>query len=153
MLLNKWSAGATLHKDCRLWCRHVRRLYVLACLLSLWQENNKTNQLESCGVFVWSCKLVDFSVSFVFPPLPQIKKLVGIVQTNSTKLAGEVFFPRLTISYHGMGDGLTYMYVLIGWGLKAKSWWINSAVAKFIAFGHTFAMKIIFSPQKRFSGP
>ena len=41
----------------------------------------------------------------------------------------------------------------IGWGLKAKSWWIDSAVAKFIAFGHTFVMKIIFSPQKRFSSP
>ena len=41
----------------------------------------------------------------------------------------------------------------VGWGLKAKSWWIDSAVAKFIAFGHTFAMKIIFSPQKRFSSP
>ena len=42
---------------------------------------------------------------------------------------------------------------IVGWGLKAKSWWIDSAVAKFIAFGHTFAMKIIFSPQKRFSSP
>ena len=41
----------------------------------------------------------------------------------------------------------------LGWGLKAKSWWIDSAVAKFIAFGHTFAMQIIFSPQKRFSSP
>ena len=41
----------------------------------------------------------------------------------------------------------------LGWGFKAKSWWIDSAVAKFIAFGHTFAMKIIFSPQKRFSSP
>ena len=40
-----------------------------------------------------------------------------------------------------------------GWGLKTKSWWIDSAIAKFIAFGHTFAMKIIFSPQKRFSSP
>ena len=41
----------------------------------------------------------------------------------------------------------------LGWGLKTKSWWIDSAIAKFIAFGHTFAMKIIFSPQNRFSSP
>ena len=41
----------------------------------------------------------------------------------------------------------------LGWGLKTKSWRIDSAIAKFISFGHTFAMKIIFSPQKRFSSP
>ena len=50
-------------------------------------------------------------------------------------------------------DILFLMLYTVGWGLKTKSWWIDSAIAKFIAFGHTFAMKIIFSPQKRFSSP
>ena len=40
-----------------------------------------------------------------------------------------------------------------GWGLKTKRWWIDSAITKFIAFEHTFAIKIISSPKKRFSSP
>ena len=41
----------------------------------------------------------------------------------------------------------------IGWVVNVKSWPIISAIAKFTAFGPTFAIKIVSEPQKKFSSP
>ena len=44
-----------------------------------------------------------------------------------------------------------FMAFLVGWGYKTKNQVIVSAVAKFTAFGHTFAIQIVSNPQKKFS--
>ena len=44
-------------------------------------------------------------------------------------------------------------YYTSGWGYNVKSWPIISAIAKFTAFGPTFAIKIVSEPQQKFSRP
>ena len=39
----------------------------------------------------------------------------------------------------------------LGWVVNVKSWPIISAIAKFTAFGPTFAIEIVSEPQKKFS--
>ena len=41
----------------------------------------------------------------------------------------------------------------LGWDYNVKSWPIISAIAKFTAFGPTFAIKIVSEPQKSFQAP
>ena len=41
----------------------------------------------------------------------------------------------------------------VGWGLKIKSWPINSAIANFTVFGHTFTIKIDSNLRKKFLDP
>ena len=50
-------------------------------------------------------------------------------------------------------NSFTYLPWTLGWVVNVKSWPIISAIAKFTAFGPTFAIKIVSEPQKKFSSP
>ena len=61
----------------------------------------------------------------------------------------------LTSKYEGVWFGLVWFGLAwpVGWVVNVKSWPIISAIARFTAFGPTFAIKIVFKPQKKFLTP